>query len=423
MKGGKEAEKQKKKPRESSWKIQYDHTYPKLKGDIEADVLIIGGGLTGIWNAYILAKAGFKPVVLEKRPQILENTTFFTTAFITQIIDTAFSELVSMFGEEKGKLVWQSGQDAIELIARTIKEENIDCEWKSTPFFIYAKNKKEFIELEKERKIIKAHGFQASLHPEADNLGFKNAGYLEIPGQAMFHPTKFGHALAKLAVAAGAKIYTESKVLALDGLTAKTESGQVRAKDMLIATYRPLINKGTHFKKALYDSYVYELQIPRGRIPEGMYADMHNPYHYFRIDAHGTEEDRMIVGGEDHRRDIKIAPEKNFKALEEYVKDVLPGVAYKITYKWSSGVLEPVDGLPLIGAILPHIYVATAFSGNGMTYAPISALIIRDLLKHAKNPYIELYNPLRIASLKQLLYKGRDYIREFFGGIVKNILK
>lgn len=187
----------------------------------------------------------------------------------------------------------------------------------------------------------------------------------------------------------------------------------------MIATYAPLTNEGTRFKKGMYVSYVYELEIAKGLLGEGLYQDMHNPYHYFRIDNY-TNFDRMLVGGEDNREEIKVSSEKNFKALEEYIKTVLNGNDYKIKRKWYGPILEPVDGLALIGKIKPHTYVATGFSGTGMTYSAISSLIIRDLILADKNDYIHLYDPRRIPSLKQLFIKGADYTGEVFGGVVKN---
>jgi glycine/D-amino acid oxidase-like deaminating enzyme len=79
-----------------------------------------------------------------------------------------------------------------------------------------------------------------------------------------------------------------------------------------------------------------------------------------------------------------------------------------------------VDGLPLIGAIKPHIFVTTAYGGNGMTYAAISATNIRDLILVKKNPYINVYDVKRTPSLKQLSVKGFDYMQEIFGGAFKN---
>ncbi|MEJ0021430.1 MAG: FAD-binding oxidoreductase [Candidatus Doudnabacteria bacterium] len=405
---------------ESSWGLKQSKNYPKLAKNIEADVAIIGGGLAGIFNAYFLAKAGLKVVVLEKDEKILQATTMYTTAFITKLIDSSFAELVKLFGPNKAKLVWGSGQDAIDLIAQIVQKENIECEFKVVPIYTYAQDQKEFEELRGEYGAVKKSGFEAELSKEGSKLNFRNSGFLKVSKQAMFHPIKFAQGLAGAAESLGAKIFTNSEVLAIEGLTLKTKTGRVSAKNVLIATYKPFTNQGTRFKKGMYVTYVYELEIAKGLIPEGMYLDMHNPYHYFRIDSFGVF-DRMIAGGEDNRKEIKVSPDKSFNALEKYIKTVLGGNKYKITRKWSGDILEPSDGLGLIGEIMPHTFVVTGFSGNGMTYSAISAMIVRDQILGKKNRYINLYDPKRIPSIKQISGKGLDYMEEFFGGAFKNI--
>lgn len=284
---------------------------------------------------------------------------------------------------------------------------------------MYAGNEKEFKALTKEYEVIKKAGFTANLQQQPNVLPFKNAGFLEIPQQAKFHPIKFAKALADLAEAAGAKIFTDSKVLTIKNLKVTTDKGQVTAKDIVMATYAPFTDEGTRFKKGMYVSYVHDLQIPKNVIPEGLYLDMQNPYHYAGIDS-GEHFDRMIVGGEDHRKDIKITPEKNFQALAEYAAALLGSNTYTILRQWHGPILESVDGLAFIGAIKPHLLVATAFSGNGMTYAPISSVIVRDLILGQSKAYSHIYNPQRIPTLRQLAAKGFDFAIEFFGGAFKN---
>jgi glycine/D-amino acid oxidase-like deaminating enzyme len=179
------------------------------------------------------------------------------------------------------------------------------------------------------------------------------------------------------------------------------------------------------FKKGMYYSYVYELEIPKGAIGEGLYEDDHNPYHYFRIDQ-GENNDRMIIGGEDHRKEIPIDQNRNFNALEKYIQETFPGLMYRIVKRWRGPILEPSDGLPLIGRYddkEPNRYVATAFSGNGMTYGTISGMLISDLILGKKNPWEDFYDPRRALPFKGIILKGRDYIEEFIKGVVKNIIE
>ena len=67
--------------------------------------------------------------------------------------------------------------------------------------------------------------------------------------------------------------------------------------------------------------------------------------------------------------------------------------------------------------------MATAFSGNGMTYAAISGDILSDLILKRQNEYASLYNPIRHIPTNHWLQKGWDYTQEFFGGAAKNVFK
>jgi len=205
-------------------------------------------------------------------------------------------------------------------------------------------------------------------------------------------------------------------------VTVKLAAGSVTAKDVIVATYAPFNNPGTtKYKKGMYSSYVFEIRLPKQIFTEGLYWDTRSPYHYFRIDR-GGEFDRMILGGEDHRAELPVSQKKSFAALEKYLARLLGARSYRIVRKWVGAVLEPVDGLPLIGAYRPHQFVATAFSGNGMTYAMVSALIFRDLILGKKNPWTQVFDPKRKFTLYRVAKKGMDYAAEFFGAAVQNTL-
>lgn len=368
--------------------------YPGLKNDLNVDIVIIGGGLTGILTAYLLSKSGKKVAVLEKE-KIGEGATEYTTAFITQVIDTDIEELVDLFGKKKAKLVWESGGKAIDLIEKIVSDEKIDCDFKRCSAFIYTSFKK---------------------------------NQTEIKNQAKFQPLKFLHTLAQKASENGVLIFEETEVLEVKGdnpVIVKTKNSTVQSQYAVISTYQPLGHPLEFFlKMGLYTSYVLEAKIPKKKLPEAIFWDRMSPYHYFRIDPQKTY-DRLIIGGEDHRSELKISPEKNYQALEDYLKSIIPQIKYEITRKWAGPILETVDGLPFIGRMSRNDYhlVATGFSGNGMTYSAIAAQIFQDIILGNSNPWIPVYNPKRIPTPSQLIRKGIDYTKILYGGAIKNFFR
>ncbi len=407
----------------SAWDIEGIPSFPPLDTDMESDVCVVGGGLAGMWTAYLLSKEG-RRVVLIDCDRVGRAATLYTTAFVTQVIDTPLVELAKIFDEKTAGLVWQSGAEAIDRIEKVIAEEGIECEFMRLPLHLYVSSGDGLKELDEERHLAHTLGFMARLVKEPLE-GFKNCGALRIEDQAKYHPMKFFKGLLEAAVRNGVEIFEHTEAVEIPEGTrgVATKSGyRIRAKDIVIATYEPFNNpKSTHFKKGMYTSYVYELALPPESVPEGMYIDEHNPYHYVRVDNLDGKQ-RMIVGGEDHRAEITFEDDKSFKALKEYIDSTFPDLTYEVVRKWQGGILEPSDGLPLIGAVGPHQYVACAFSGNGMTYSSVAGHLLADLILGKKNAYTALYDPTRLKK-EALLYKARDYTGEFFGGAIKNLFK
>jgi glycine/D-amino acid oxidase-like deaminating enzyme len=400
--------------------------FSKLDRNIKTDVAIIGGGLAGVLTAYLLASEGKKVVLLEKK-KIGSGATEYTTAFITQDVDTDLKDLVKLFGYEKARLVWQSGADATDLIEKIIDQEKIDCEFKRTPLTAFASDPNQYHDLVEEQKTIKEFGFDVSDLTQHSDLGFSNFGSFTLNNQAKFHPLKFLWTLASRLKDRGVEIFQESEVVEIkheeDFILIETDSHQVEARQVIVATYQPFHNRIRLFlKRGMYRSYVITAKLPKNLIPEGLYLDNDNPYHYFRIDKY-ENYDQMILGGEDIKTIFKIDKEKSFNALAEYFMKILPNQILEISHRWVGPILEPSDGLALIGETYENEFVATAFSGNGMTYSAISALILTDQIMGRENIYAHVYDPKRIPSLKQLFIKGTDYMDEFLGGAAKNMFR
>ncbi len=414
----------------STWGKDFSHeSLGSLMGFVDADIVVIGGGIAGMLAAYALSESGKKIVLIEKS-KVGAGATMATTAFLTQIIDTDYHDIINLQGKEMAEQIAASHKFAIDSIEKIIEQEGIDCEWKRVPNYVYAQSDSDAEELKKECAAYAEAGIQAEWKDEAD-FGFAAQGAIEVANQAKFNPGKFVTGIARILRDRGVLIFEHTAAIGMEEKGQKkviaTTNGQteshITANWVIVTTYEPFMRPlRLYFKKAFYTSYVYELEFPHESLVEGLYEDNANPYHYFRVDRL-EDRDRVIIGGEDHRSDVHVSEEKCFRALMKYVKQTFKNIPFAITHQWKGPILEPVDGLPFIGEFRDHnTLYAMAFSGNGMTYSMIAAHIFRDHIAGQKNQFAELYRADRMPYIRLLMVKGRDYTEEFFGGAVKNTL-
>jgi Rieske Fe-S protein len=145
---------------------------------------------------------------------------------------------------------------------------------------------------------------------------------------------------------------------------------------------------------APYRSYVMAFHLRDQEVPEGLFWDTEDPYNYIR--KYG---DLLIVGGRDHKTGQDSDAESNYRELEAYARQHFN--VRDIAYRWSAQVYESVDNAPYIGQNPgdEHIYVATGYCGNGMTYGTIAARLLADILTGHANRWSEVYDPARFKPL------------------------
>lgn len=413
----------------SPWKLEEEpKKYPVLDSTLEVDVAIVGGGIAGITTAYELVKSGKKVALLEQG-RIGGGATGWTTAFVTYVTDAYLAELRRTFGAARAALVWRTGRQAIDELERIVSTESIDCDFVRCPAYIYASDEAGLLRLRREEELAKSFGFPTRL--EHDSLGFAAPGHLRVEDQAKLHPLKYLAALAERTEELGAHIFENSKVIERSSArpcVVKTAGGEVRAKQVVLATHIPIGDPDLiSLRIDAYQTYVLEAEIPSGILPEGLFQDTLKPYHYFRVDRSATH-DRLILGGEDHRTGQSDDTEARFSRLEAFLKDLLPGKDIKIVRKWSGEILETIDGLPYIGTTDERTFVSTGFSGTGMTFGVLGAMITRDLVLGKTDAVTKLYRARRFKGLWRMLGRVRNFVsglvkdRLAHGGLLKNIL-
>jgi glycine/D-amino acid oxidase-like deaminating enzyme/nitrite reductase/ring-hydroxylating ferredoxin subunit len=388
--------------------------FAKLAEDVVADVVVVGCGVTGLTAAYLLAKAGKRVVALE-RDRCVETDTGHTSAHLTMVTDTRLTELVKRFGRDHAQAVWDAGLAAIAKIDDIVREHDIDAGFEWVDGYLHP-----------------PLGDDASDQPEhlkadarlAGELGF-DAEYLESlplvgrPGvrfadQARIHPRRYLAGVANAFMALGGRIHEHSEAdeFCDDPRGVKANGHTVTCEDMVIATHNPLVGLtglagATLFqtKLALYTSYVMAGRVARGVMPDALWWDTADPYHYLRVEPQ-RDHDVVIFGGEDHKTGQQDDTAACYRRLEARLSAIIPDV--EATHRWSGQVIETPDGLPYIGKSAEHQYAATGYAGNGLTFGTLAGIMISDAILERSNPWAELFDPGRKALTRGLW----DYVKE-----------
>ena len=396
--------------------------FTTIDRDTDVDVVVIGGGITGLTAAYLLLTAG-KSVAVIERGTCGDVDTGHTTAHVTMVTDTRLNELVRRFGRSHAQAVWDAGLAAIDQIASIVEERQIDCAFEWVPGYLHAPSPRpgaseirsfessEIKSLEDDATLATELGFAASF---ISDVPFVGGPGVQFPDQARFHPRKYLRGLAQAVRASGGEIFEHSAVEQFyqEPIRVQANGRRLRCQDIVIATHNPIAGlsgmmSATLFqsKLALYTSYVIAGRVARATVPDALFWDTADPYHYLRLDPQ-PDQDVVIFGGEDHKTGQVSDTNACYAQLEAALLARIPTIA--LSHRWSGQVIETPDGLPYIGKMAEHQYVATGFGGNGMTFGTLAALMIADAIQGRKNPWTELFDPGRTAIRHGLW----DYLKE-----------
>ena len=223
--------------------------YETLQENINTDICIIGGGLTGINLAYNLSKHNIKTVLIEK-DRICRSTSGNSTAKITRKKKLIYKYLADSKGIDFAKNYYSSNEDAIENISNIIKNENIECDFEYQPSCVFTKTVKDIQKLKDEARIVNEFGGKAQ-YLEAKDIDINNlikvvAG-VKFENQAQFNPYKYANALTKICSNSKIRIYEKTKAIDIsnknDNYIIKTENGcKIRTKYLVLATKYPIIH-------------------------------------------------------------------------------------------------------------------------------------------------------------------------------------
>jgi glycine/D-amino acid oxidase-like deaminating enzyme/nitrite reductase/ring-hydroxylating ferredoxin subunit len=331
------------------------------------------------------------------------------------VTDVRLHTLVKDFGRTHAQAVWDAGLAAIGTIDAAVREQRIDAGFAWVDGYLHAPtegNDRDHVEsLREDAALASDLGFDVEY---IDAAPLVNRPAIRVAGQARIHPRAYLSGLAQAVIRMGGRIYEQSPASEfVDSPRAVRSRGfEVRCTDVVLATHNPLVGFNgllsatlMQTKLALYTSYVVAGTVPRGRVPDALWWDTMDPYHYLRVEPQ-QDRDLLIFGGADHKTGQQPDTTSCYSHLEARLRALVPGV--EITHRWSGQVIETPDGLPYIGQTADHQYAATGFSGNGLTFGTVSGLVIADAILGRRNPWAELFDPSRKAVSRGLW----DYLKE-----------
>lgn len=410
--------------------------YKELKKDIETDICIIGGGITGVSVSYYLNKYKIKNVILEKN-RICNRTSGYSTAKVTSQHGLFYKYLIDSQGIEFAKKYYEANEEAIQNISQIIGKEDIDCNFKRESAYVFTQKIEDVQKIKDEVQAVQSFGGKAN-YVEAQDIQINkiNAGSdcrikalaaIQFPNQGMINPYKYVSELAKVCEKGGTQIYENSKVMDFEeaekGYNIILENGsRVKAKYVVIATKYPIVNfPGMYFLK-MYQSTSNVIVIePNGDLFEGLYINSEDPTISLRT-IQEKDANLVVVAGFDHKTGSKIDLENGYHYLEKVAKSIYPNC--KVKYRWNTEDCISLDKIPYIGEFsntMSHVYVATGYNKWGITSSNVAANIIVDKIMGKESEYEEIFRATRLEPIKNHKEMG-NILKESIHSLVLNKL-
>lgn len=380
-----------------------------LAKNLETDVLIIGGGITGAMIADALTQAGLGVVVADRRRDPVKGSTVASTALVQYEIDTPLCLLMRKIGKADAVRAWRRSRLAVEALAIRLQELSVPDVVRRDGLYL-AGNVLDAEGLAREHAARQAAGLADRLLTRKElkeRFGLARPAALLGFGNLVIDPRKAAHALLASAVKNGARVIAPVRIEDVQcharSATALTDTGYaIRCRDLVMATGYEFPNSvPTRGHKIISTYAIATVKQPTRLWPEQCTIwEASEPYLYLRT----TPEGRIICGGEDEefadeeKRDALLT--RKTRTLQRKLRKLLPGISTTIDFAWTGSFGQSPTGLPTIGAIprMAHCFAALGYGGNGITYSRIAADIIAGALTGNPDADADLYDFSRRRS-------------------------
>lgn len=383
-------------------KNKVEKQYNYLTEDIETDVIIVGGGVTGSILGYYFSKEGISSVILEKS-RVAHGSTSITTSLLQYELDSNLMALTEYVSLNHAINSYKLGIKALDEIEKFIKQHGNKCDYIKRDTLLYTAKKLEKEELYEEYKLRKENGLNVKFISEEENpFSFDlKAGVYGVEGGAEIDPFKYTHHLLEVACNNGLRIFENTPVIDVkyydDYVEAITSyEHKVKAKILIVATgynTKLFTNRNFGVKTYAYNIVTKPLKNIEGWFNNVLIRDNEDTYNYFRT----TSDNRIIAGGEDttftENYNPKIANEK-YEILEQRIKNMFNKIDdIEVEYKYCGAFDSTNDNLGFVGKNPNNdkLWYGLGYGANGILFAILGGLMLPKLYKGEVDEYLSYF--------------------------------
>jgi glycine/D-amino acid oxidase-like deaminating enzyme/nitrite reductase/ring-hydroxylating ferredoxin subunit len=392
--------------------------FPRLEGDRDYDVVVLGAGIAGVSLALELVEAGRRVGLLEAGT-VAGGASGNSTAKISSLHALTYDQLERQHGPGVARAYGEANEAGLSAIAERVEQLGVECDFERRDNFTYSLDQAEIPKLRSEADTAKRSGLPASYVSDVE-LPFEVAGAVRFANQAQFDPVPYIRALAARFTEAGGDLFEHSPATAVsdgDPCEVSVRGGAtVRAGQVAVTTHFPFLDRGLYFARMHPErSYVVAARI-RGEVPKGMYLSTESPAHSIR-QIPDPDGELLMVGGESHKTGQGDSAEC-FQRLASWAQANFE--VERFEYRWATQDPIPADKIPFIGKLHPftdRLFVATGFRKWGFAAGAAAAQILADQIADRPNPWAFAFDPSRLrprASAGSLAKENANVAYRFF---------
>lgn len=396
---------------------RWQTAYPHLDGPRSADVVVVGGGYTGLSAALHLAESGQEVVLLEAN-RVGWGASGRNGGQVGSGQRVEQTVLEQRHGKSHARLLWDLAEESKALVKHLIDKHQIVCDY--TPGILHADHRKAYVEDSRDyvEHLRLVYGYDQIRFVSGDEIGDLvgspkyHGGSLDM-GSGHLHPLNYALGLARAAEGAGVKIFEKTRVSEIaertdGGVLVATDYGIVRAKYLVLACngYLGTLERKTAAHVMPINNFIVATEplsesASRALIRDNVaVADSKFVINYFRL----SSDRRLLFGGGENYgyrfpEDIKAFVRRPMLDIFPQLEDVA------IDYGWGGTLAITPKRMPYFARLKPHILTASGYSGHGVAMATLGGQLLAEAITGTAGRF-DVFERLKIPA-----FPGGDKLR------------